>query len=81
MPNYHVQIFREMRLHFPNIEAAAPEAAADIAAGMAAEDAASISDCDGVNLGALVDLDGDHDHEHTRMIDFPNPDSEAASCN
>jgi hypothetical protein len=70
MPKYHVHLFRELRLYYPDIEADSPEDAARLAAEKPTEEAAKIEDCDGVNLGSLVDLDGDQDYEHSRLIDF-----------
>jgi hypothetical protein len=70
MPLFNVHIYREMRLTFERIEAETPEAAAQIARDGLTEDADDIEDCDGEDLGALVDLIGDEHYEHTISIDF-----------
>jgi hypothetical protein len=57
MPKYRVHIYREMRLVFENVEAETPEAAAHIAADRHFDDCDDWSDCEGVTLSALVDLD------------------------
>jgi hypothetical protein len=70
MTIFHVHLYREMRLYYPNIDAETHEAAADIAKDQPTDQAASIEDCDGSNTGALVDLDGDSEYLHSRLIDF-----------
>jgi hypothetical protein len=70
MTLYDVHLYREMRLFYERIEADSPEAAAAIARDRLTEDADDIKDCDGENLGALVDVAGDDGYEHSRMIDF-----------
>ena len=67
---YNVHIYREMRLVFGGIEADTPEAAASIARDKPTDEADSIDDCDGETLGALVDVQGDEEYEHSRFIDF-----------
>ena len=67
---YHVHIYREMRLTFTPIRASSPQEAADRARQLPTDDAASIDDCNGTDLAALVDLDGDADYEQSVSIDF-----------
>jgi hypothetical protein len=67
---YNVHIYREMRLMFAGIEADTPDAAAAIARDRLTEDADSIDDCDGQDLGALVDEAGDEEYERSVLIDF-----------
>lgn len=67
---YHVHLYREMRLFFPGVVAATPEQAAERAAQLPDTDAAHIEDCEGVNLCALVDVDGDEDFSQSVGIDF-----------
>ena len=70
---YNVHIYRELRLVFGGIEADSPEAAAAVARDKPTEEADSIDDCEGENLAALVDVAGDEEYEHSRLIDFePN---------
>jgi hypothetical protein len=59
-----------MRLYYPGIEASSPEEAARFAAERCSGDAAIVEDCDGENLAALVDVDGDTEYLQTRTIDF-----------
>jgi hypothetical protein len=59
-----------MRLVFSPIVANSPEQAAAIARTLPTEDAASIDDCDGDTFTALVDVDGDDEHENTVLVDF-----------
>ena len=70
MPIYNVHLYRELRLYYPGIEAETPEAAANTAWGNSTESAATIEDCDGANIAALVDLQGDDDFLHSEIIDF-----------
>jgi hypothetical protein len=70
MTLYNVHIYREMRLYFPYIEADTPEAAAMIARDGRTEDAEDIEDCNGENLGALIEIVGDDDKEQSLFIDF-----------
>lgn len=70
MPRFHVHIYREMRLYFPDIEADTPEAAAAIASKMLTSDAKEIDDCDGTDLAALVDADGDTEYDNSKHIEF-----------
>ena len=70
MPTYNVHLYRELRLYYPGIDAETPEATAKIAWGNSTESAASIEDCDGADIAALVDLQGDEDFHHSRLIDF-----------
>jgi hypothetical protein len=73
MPIYNVHIYREMRLLYPRIEAASAEQAAQIAAENRTSYAESIEDCEGQTLAALVDLEGDDEHIHSKIIDFEAP--------
>jgi hypothetical protein len=70
MTLYTVHLYREMRLTFERVEADTHEAAAAIARDRLTEDADDIEDCDGENLAALVDVVGDDQYEHSRIIDF-----------
>jgi hypothetical protein len=67
---YHVHIYREMRLTFSPILAGSTQEAAELARRLPTKDAASIEDCDGADLAALVDLAGDAKYEHSELIDF-----------
>ena len=71
MKTYTVHLYREMRLTFTGITADTPEGAATSACDAASEAAASWEDCEGETFSALVDLDGDAEFEHSRVIDFP----------
>jgi len=51
---YRVHLYREMRLVFDGIEADTPEAAAQIAGDKHFYDCDDWSDCEGVNIAALV---------------------------
>jgi len=70
MTLFNVHLYREMHLLFTAIEAETPEAAASIARTRPTDEADHIDDCDGANLGALVDEVGDKDYERSVMIDF-----------
>jgi hypothetical protein len=70
MTLYHVHIYREMRLYFPAIEADSPKAAAQFAAGKPTGDAEYTEDCDGENIAALIDVDGDEQYSQSVTIDF-----------
>jgi len=70
MTTFNVHIYREMRLFYPGIEAETHEAAAGIARDRPTDKAASIDECDGETLAALVDLAGDEDYRHSQAIDF-----------
>ncbi|MHC5536786.1 hypothetical protein ACYOEI_00765 [Singulisphaera rosea] len=70
MTLFNVHIYREMRLSFEGIEADSPEAAATIAHERPTGDADGIDDCDGEDLGALVDVVGDETFEQSVIIDF-----------
>jgi hypothetical protein len=70
MQTYNVHIYREMRLYFPGIQAESHEAASRIAADKCTDEADYVEDCQGENLSALVDVEGDAEYLHTRMIDF-----------
>ncbi len=70
MRNFNVHLYREMRVEFDGIEAATPEAAAAIAANNPSRDADAITDCDGEDFAALVDLVGDREFSQSVTIDF-----------
>jgi hypothetical protein len=70
MTLYKVHLYRVMRRTFDQIEAETPEAAAAIAHDRLTEDAADIEDCNGEDLGALVDVVGDEQYEQSVSIDF-----------
>jgi hypothetical protein len=70
MNTFNVHIYREMRLYFPSITANTPEEAAQIAAEKLTTDAEYTDDCDGETFAALVDVVGDEEYKHSRMIDF-----------
>ena len=70
MTLYNVHIYREMRLVYEGISAETPEAAAAIARDKPTDDSVEIDDCEGETLSALVDVDGDEEHEQSRFIDF-----------
>jgi len=67
---YHVHVYREMRLYFSGITAASAEAAAQLAAKKPTYDADYVEDCDGTNIAALVDIEGDTEYTQSRVIDF-----------
>lgn len=69
MPLYNVHIYREMKLRFDNIEADTPEDATRQVLESNSSFADSVDDCDGDTLAALVDLVGDDEFEHTKLID------------
>jgi hypothetical protein len=70
MTIYNVHIYREMRLYFPGIQAESHEAAARIAAEKCTDEADDVEDCQGENLTALVDVQGDGEYLQTQIIDF-----------
>jgi hypothetical protein len=70
MTTYNVHIYREMKLLYGGIEADTHEAAASIARDKPTDQADAIDDCDGETIAALVDVQGDEQYEHTRLIDF-----------
>ena len=71
MTTYNVHVYREMRLVFGGIEAASPEEAAALARDKPTENADEFDDeCDGETFYALVDVQGDEQHEQSRFIDF-----------
>jgi hypothetical protein len=67
MPKYRVHLYREMRIVFDDIEADSAQAAAELASEKHFDDRDGFSDCEGVNLAALVDQEGDPDGT---LIDF-----------
>jgi hypothetical protein len=70
MTTYNVHLYREMRLVFGGIEADSHEAAAEVARAKPTDDADEIADCDGDNIAALVDVQGDEEYGESRLIDF-----------
>ena len=70
MPIYNVHLYRELKLYYPGIEAETAEAAAHIARGTSTGSAASIEDCEGAEIAALVDLQGDDEFLDSKLIDF-----------
>jgi hypothetical protein len=68
MPTYTVHIYREMRVKFAGVEAESIAEAAREAAALRTDD--GVDDCDGANLYALVDLEGDEDFEHSENVVF-----------
>lgn len=70
MTKYHVHLYREMRLYYPGIEAASHEEAARIASQKSVLEAEGCEDCDGEDIAALVDVEGDTEYEQSRVIDF-----------
>lgn len=70
MTKYNVHLYREMRLLFQGIEADTPDAAAALAREKPTRDADDIEDCNGEDLGALIDVAGDADYEQSVTIDF-----------
>ena len=67
---YNVHLYREMKLFYPDIEAGSMEEAAGMAQNFLTEEAASVEDCDGENIAALIDLVGDEEYSQTRLIDY-----------
>jgi hypothetical protein len=57
-----------MRVKFTGIEAESIDEAARVAADLRTDD--DVDDCDGANLYALVDLEGDEDFEHSKDVTF-----------
>ena len=70
MTKYTAHLFREMHLTFVGIEADTPEAAAAAVSEKPTEEADNIEDCEGENLSALVDVEGDESFGQSVMIDF-----------
>lgn len=70
MPKYNVHVYREMRLFYPDIEAATLAEAAEKARNMTTDDATVIDDCEGETFAALVDMVGDDEYHQTRLFDF-----------
>jgi hypothetical protein len=70
MTIYNVHIYREMRLVYGGIEAGTHEESAAIARDKPTDEADSIDECDGETFAALVDVQGDEEHEHSLVIDF-----------
>lgn len=70
MTTYNVHIYREMRLVFGGIEADTREQAAAIARTKPTDQADEIADCEGENIAALVDVQGDEDYGESLLIDF-----------
>jgi len=59
MPKYTVHVYREMRLTFPDIYAATPEAAARLAAEKPTYSSDDIEDCEGFTYSAQVPRPGE----------------------
>src|SRR5438105_477814 len=70
MPTYNVNLYREMLLHRPGIEAGSPEEAAQVARDQPTDQAEKIHDCEGETLSALVDLPGDEEYRHSVNVYF-----------
>ncbi|HEY7330674.1 MAG TPA: hypothetical protein VH592_23745 [Gemmataceae bacterium] len=70
MPRFNVHLYREMRLLFEGIDAATHEEAAATARNRLTEDADAIATCDGETFAALVDVVGDKEFQHYRIIAF-----------
>ena len=70
MTRYHVHIFREMRVTFRGVEAESAEHAAEIARGRQADQADAVEDCEGIELAALVDVEGDEGYEHSQWFHY-----------
>jgi hypothetical protein len=70
MPTYTVHIYREMRVKFTGIEADSLEEAARAGADLRTDQADDVEDCEGANLYALVDLEGDEDFERSNSVAF-----------
>lgn len=71
MSTYTVHLYREMCLTFTGVASDTPEGAAALAYDAAGESATRWQDWEGETFAALVDLDGDEEFEHSRVIDFP----------
>jgi hypothetical protein len=69
MTKYNVHLYKEMILHFNDIEADTPEEAAEGVRTLQ-DRFDGIDECDGRNLGALIDVVGDEEYDQSRMIDF-----------
>ena len=69
MTTYNVHLYRAMRLVFLGVEAASQEEAAHRVFQLPSDAAESFEDCEGRNLGALVDVRGDRDHMESKMFD------------
>jgi hypothetical protein len=70
MTIYNVHIHREMRLVYEGISAETPETAAALARKKPTDDCVEIADCEGETFSAVVVVDGDEKHVHSRSIDF-----------
>lgn len=70
MTKYNVHIFREMRLYYPGIEAESHAEAAEIASKMDTCEAGEAEDCNGEDLSAMVDVEGDEEFAKTELINF-----------
>jgi hypothetical protein len=70
MKRYNVHIYREMKLLYGGIEADSHEEAARIASDRLTEEADSMDDCDGETFGALVDVAGDENFQHSQTVNF-----------
>jgi hypothetical protein len=70
MPTYTVHVYREMRVVFTGVIADTPEEAASVAADLRTEQADRVCDCQGSNLYALVDIEGDGWSQRSRDVAF-----------
>lgn len=79
MPNFNVHLYREMRLYYPGITAANAEEAVRVADLKSTREAHHIEDCDAATIAALVDLEGNTDYDHSRLIDLDPKQSAIAT--
>lgn len=70
MPKYNVHLYREMKLRFDDIEADSPEEAAKFVSHLETKKANTVEDCEGNDIAAVVDLVGDDDFTHSKLIEF-----------
>jgi hypothetical protein len=73
MTTYNVHIYREMKLLFLGVEAETPQAAAEAARTLTLNDTVyenCLEECEGPTFAALVDVQGDKEYAHTRLIEF-----------
>jgi hypothetical protein len=76
---YHVHLYREMRVTFSPVPASSPEEAARIARQLPTDQAVAIEECEGEDLAALVDVEGDDQHEQSVTIDFEGEQTRKAA--
>ncbi len=70
MALYRVNLHREVRLKFRDIEADSADSAAMIARSLPIESAEEVGDCEGENFVAKVDIEGKERHQNSQMIAF-----------